>query len=167
MATNSEQQVRKFRSRRENIIWQSSLILLQALVQEELNEVFGDSDRPCTMEDTTKLKYLECCIKESLRLYPAVPNITRYMSEDSELGGYKIPSGASVSLQIYALHRNEEYFPDPDVFNPDRFQTNESIGRHAFAFVPFSAGPRNCIGIQDARYSLLNDNVILTNVELK
>ena len=126
-------------------------------MKEELNEVFGDSDRPCTMEDTTKLKYLECCIKESLRLYPAVPNITRYMSEDSELGGYTIPSGASVSMQIYALHRNEEYFPDPDAFKPQRFQTNESIGRHAFAFVPFSAGPRNCIGIQESRYSPLND----------
>ncbi|XP_046449677.1 LOW QUALITY PROTEIN: cytochrome P450 4C1-like [Daphnia pulex] len=140
MATNSEQQV---------------------LVQEELNEVFGDSDRPCTMEDTTKLKYLDCCIKESLRLYPAVPNITRYMSEDSELGGYKIPSGASVSLQIYALHRNEEFFPDPDVFNPDRFQTNESIGRHAFAFVPFSAGPRNCIG---QRFAMFEEKVLASSL---
>ncbi len=115
-------------------------------MQEELNEVFGGSDRPCTIEDTTKLKYLECCIKESLRLYPAVPIISRYISEDFELGGYKIPVGASVVIEIYALHRNEDYFPEPDVFNPDRFQTNESIGRHAFAFLPFSAGSRNCIG---------------------
>ncbi len=115
-------------------------------MQEELNEVFGDSDRPCTMEDTTKLKYLECCIKESLRLYPAVPIISRYISEDFELGGYNIPKASFVSLQIYALHRNEEFFPEPEVFNPERFQTNEAIGRHAFAFVPFSAGSRNCIG---------------------
>ena len=117
-------------------------------MQEELNEVFGDSDRPCTMEDTTKLKYLECCIKESLRLHPAVPIFSRYMTEDIELGGYNIPTGAFVSLQIYALHRNEEYFPDPYVFKPERFQTTESIGRHAFAFVPFSGGSRNCIGIK-------------------
>jgi cytochrome P450 len=70
------------------------------------------------------------------------------MSEDIELGGYKIPSGAFVSMQVCALHRNEEYFPDPDVFKPERFQANESVGRHAFAFVPFSAGSRNCIGTQ-------------------
>lgn len=108
--------------------------------------MFGNSDRPCTIEDANKLKYLECCIKESLRLYPAVPNITRYISEDFELGGYKIPTGASLSVQIYALHRNEDYFPDPDIYKPERFQMDESIGRHAFAFVPFSAGPRNCIG---------------------
>ncbi|XP_046636792.1 cytochrome P450 4C1-like isoform X1 [Daphnia pulicaria] len=133
----------------------------QALVQEELNEVFGDSDRPCTMEDTTKLKYLECCIKESLRLYPAVPIISRYISEDFELGGYNIPKASFVSLQIYALHRNEEFFPEPEVFNPERFQTNEAIGRHAFAFVPFSAGSRNCIG---QRFAMFEEKVLTSTL---
>ncbi|XP_046636789.1 cytochrome P450 4C1-like isoform X1 [Daphnia pulicaria] len=133
----------------------------QALVQEELNEVFGGSDRPCTIEDTTKLKYLECCIKESLRLYPAVPIISRYISEDFELGGYKIPVGASVVIEIYALHRNEDYFPEPDVFNPDRFQTNESIGRHAFSFLPFSAGSRNCIG---QRFAMFEEKVLASSL---
>jgi cytochrome P450 len=68
------------------------------------------------------------------------------MTEEIEFGGYKIPTEAFVNLQIYALHRNEEYFPEPDLFKPERFLTNEAIGRHAFAFVPFSAGSRNCIG---------------------
>ena len=109
-------------------------------------QVFGDSDRPCTLEDTTHLKYLEACIKESLRLYPSVPAIERYISEDIELGGYKIPSGASLSIHIYALHRNESFFPDPLAFKPERFMYEEGSGRHPFAFIPFSAGPRNCIG---------------------
>ncbi|KAI9562774.1 hypothetical protein GHT06_010229 [Daphnia sinensis] len=133
----------------------------QELVREELNEVFGNSASPCTIEDANKLKYLECCIKESLRLYPAVPNITRYISEDFELGGYKIPTGASLSVQIYALHRNEEYFPDPDVFKPERFQVDESIGRHAFAYVPFSAGPRNCIG---QRFAMFEEKVLASAI---
>jgi len=109
-------------------------------------QVFGDSDRPCTLEDTTHLKYLGACIKESLRLYPSVPAIERYISEDIELGGYKIPSGASLSIHIYALHRNESFFPDPLVFKPERFMFEESGSQHPFAFIPFSAGPRNCIG---------------------
>ncbi|EFX88054.1 hypothetical protein DAPPUDRAFT_311593 [Daphnia pulex] len=129
----------------------------QALVQEELNEVFGDSDRSCTMEDATKLKYLECCIKESLRLYPPVPIFARYMTEEIELGGYSIPKGTFISLQTFALHRNEEYFPDPDVFKPERFQTNEAIGRHSFAYVPFSAGSRNCIG---QRFAMFEEKVL-------
>ena len=116
------------------------------MAREEIFEIFGDSDRPCTAEDAAQMKYLECCIKEALRLYPSVPFISRQMCEDSELDGYKIPSGVSVAVQIYALHRNEEYFPEPEVFKPERFQTEESLGRHPFAFVPFSAGPRNCIG---------------------
>ncbi|XP_046636795.1 cytochrome P450 4C1-like isoform X4 [Daphnia pulicaria] len=133
----------------------------QALVQEELNEVFGGSNRPCTMEDTTKLKYLECCIKESLRLYPPVPVFSRYMTEEIELGGYKIPTEAFVNLQIYALHRYEEYFPEPDLFKPERFQTNEAIGRHAFAFVPFSAGSRNCIG---QRFAMFEEKVLTSTL---
>lgn len=108
--------------------------------------MFGDSDRPCTIEDAAKLKYLECCIKESLRLYPSVPNIKRTIDENIVLNNYTIPAGAVVSMHIYSLHRNEDVFPDPLVYKPERFEIDESIKRHPFAFVPFSAGPRNCIG---------------------
>ena len=119
----------------------------QELVREELNEVFGDSDRPCNLEDASKLKYLESCIKETLRLYPSVPHIKRYNNEDVVLSnGYKIPAGASYSIHIYSLHRNEEMFPDPLSFKPERFYSDQCSERHPFAFVPFSAGPRNCIG---------------------
>lgn len=92
------------------------------------------------------MKYLECCLKESLRLYPSVPNIKRHISEDIVLGGYKIPAGSVISLHIYSLHRNEDVFPEPLAFKPERFEREQTCGRHPFAFVPFSGGPRNCIG---------------------
>ena len=98
------------------------------------------------MNDVTNLKYLDRCLKESQRLYSTVPNITRKISEDLELDGYKVPAGASISLQMYFLHRNPEYFPDPLTYDPDRFLPDRCVGRHPFAFVPFSAGPRNCLG---------------------
>lgn len=107
---------------------------------------FGDSDRHCALEDLPNLKYLECCMKESIRLYPSVANFRRQISEEVLLGDYTLPVGASVSVQVYALHHNEELFPDPLSFKPERFQMEQSIGRHPFAFIPFSAGPRNCIG---------------------
>ena len=135
------------------------------MAREEIFEIFGDSDRPCTAEDAAQMKYLECCIKEALRLYPAVPSITRQTCEDSELGGYKIPSGVSVVMQIYALHRNEEFFPEPEVFKPERFQTEESLGRHPFAFVPFSAGPRNCIGTSFAQNRICSQNSLYDAID--
>jgi cytochrome P450 family 4 len=85
-------------------------------------------------------------MKESIRLYPSVANFRRQISEQVQLGDFTLSVGASVSVQVYALHRNEEFFPDPLSFKPERFQKEQSIGRHPFAFIPFSAGPRNCIG---------------------
>ena len=134
---------------------------MQKRVQTELDEVFEGLQRPCTMNDIPRLKYLECCIKESMRLYPSVPNVKRYISEDMTLGGYKVPAGASISLHFYGLHRNEEFFPEPHAFRPERFLPEQSAGRHPFAFVPFSAGPRNCIGI--SRLSVYLARVIPRN----
>lgn len=62
------------------------------------------------------------------------------------LGGYFIPKGTTIGVSTFALHRNPEVWPAPLVFDPDRFLPGNIQGRHPFAFLPFSAGPRNCIG---------------------
>ncbi|XP_045033405.1 cytochrome P450 4C1 isoform X1 [Daphnia magna] len=130
----------------------------QERVYEEIQECFGNSDRSCALEDLRKLKYLECCMKESIRLHPSVANFRRQISEQVQLDDYTIPVGASISVQIYALHHNEELFADPLSFKPERFQVEQSIGRHPFAFIPFSAGPRNCIG---QKYAVYEEKAIL------
>ena len=112
---------------------------------QELDDVLGDGgeERAPALADLTRLKYLECCIKESLRLYPPVPNIKRWIGRDVRLAGYTVPAGASVSLHLFALHRRPDLFDRADVYDPDRFASGTS---DPFTFVPFSAGPRNCIG---------------------
>lgn len=65
---------------------------------------------------------------------------------DEIKGNYKLPAGATVVLGIYGLHHNPDVYPDPESFKPERFLPEQSEGRHHFAFIPFSAGPRNCIG---------------------
>ena len=61
-------------------------------------------------------------------------------------GGHTLPKGSSIVLVIMKVHRNEEHWPDPLKFNPDRFLPEETAKRHPFCYIPFSAGPRNCIG---------------------
>ncbi|XP_059350194.1 cytochrome P450 4c3-like isoform X2 [Daphnia carinata] len=121
---------------------------VQGRIDEELDRVFGTEDRPATAVDLNELKYLECCIKEALRLYPIGPIIARKLSEDTVIHGYTIPAHTTVALMTYILHRNPEHFPDPELYQPERFFEENSQRRHPYAYVPFSAGPRNCIEIR-------------------
>lgn len=89
---------------------------------------------------------MECRLKESMRLFATVPNIERLLAEDVDLGGYKVPAGTTVAVNIFAVHRNEELFPDPLSYKPERFKADQSTGRHPYAFISFIAGPRICIG---------------------
>ncbi|KAM6221288.1 cytochrome P450 4V2 [Rhynchocyon petersi] len=131
----------------------------QRKVDKELDEVFGNSDRPATLEDLKKLKYLECVIKESLRLFPSVPLFARTLSEDCEVAGYKVSKGSEAVIVPYALHRDPRYFPDPEEFQPERFFPENMQGRHPYAYVPFSAGPRNCIG---QKFAIIEEKTVLS-----
>ncbi|NXF87119.1 CP4V2 protein, partial [Eubucco bourcierii] len=131
---------------------------VQKKVHSELDEVFGNTERPVTMDDLKNLRYLDCVVKEALRLYPSVPMFARTLREDCCIRGHEIPKGANVIVLTYALHRDPEIFPDPEEFKPERFFPENSKGRHPYAYVPFSAGPRNCIG---QRFAQMEEKTLL------
>lgn len=112
-----------------------------------MDEIFGNSFRICTFEDTLKMKYLERCLLEGLRLYPPVPYIARELKEDLKLssGPYTIPAGATVVIGTYNLHRWDKIYPNPNVYDPDNFLPERQANRHFYSFIPFSAGPRSCV----------------------
>ncbi|CAH2108082.1 unnamed protein product [Euphydryas editha] len=119
---------------------------IQEKIYDELRHIFGDSQRTPTTEELNEMKYLECCIKESLRLYPSVPIIVRKVSEETIIGGYTLPKNSHIHIFIYDLHRREDIYPEPERFIPERFLPEACFKRHPYAYIPFSAGPRNCIG---------------------
>lgn len=138
------------------IAWALLMLGLHQDVQDqvfaELEEIFGGSDRHATVQDFNDMKVLDRVIKETLRLYPSVPIIGRILSEDITFDQYTVPAGCTVLMSIVSLHRDERAFPDPEKFDPDRFLPENTIGRHPYAYIPFSAGSRNCIGQKFAIY---------------
>lgn len=122
----------------------------QQRCMDELNDIFENDNRDPTMKDIREMRYLEQCIKETLRLYPSVPLIARKSTESIRIGKYTIPSGSNVLIFPYATHRIESIYPNPEQYDPDRFSPEQCEKRHPYAFIPFSAGPRNCIGYKFA-----------------
>ncbi|XP_033217508.1 cytochrome P450 4g15 isoform X1 [Belonocnema kinseyi] len=136
---------------------------IQEKVIQELDEIFGDSDRPATFQDTLEMKYLERCLMETLRMYPPVPIIARELKTDLKLvsGDYTVPAGCTVVVATLKLHRQPNIYPNPDVFDPDNFLPEKTANRHYYAFVPFSAGPRSCVG---RKYAMLKLKILLSTI---
>uniref|UniRef100_A0A182MYY0 Cytochrome P450 n=1 Tax=Anopheles dirus TaxID=7168 RepID=A0A182MYY0_9DIPT len=134
---------------------------IQTQVQQEIDSIFAGSERAPAMRDLNELKLLERCLKETLRLYPSVSFFGRTLSEDITLGDYRIPSGTIVGVHAYHVHRDERFFPDAEKFDPDRFLPERSEKRHPYAYIPFSAGPRNCIG---QKFALLEEKCIVASI---
>ncbi|CAH1111817.1 unnamed protein product [Psylliodes chrysocephalus] len=126
---------------------------LQEKVYNEIIDVLGP-DRQPEPSDLPKFKYLERFIKETQRLFPLAGLIAREVEEDINLGEYVVPAGASVVFGFLHTHTNEKYWPNPFKFNPDRFLPEEVAKRHPCTYVPFSYGPRNCIGLKYAMMAL-------------
>lgn len=129
----------------------------QRRAREEVDRVLADHDAPTYEEAKNGFEFLELIIKESLRLFPPVPFIVRNSTEDLDLSGHKVPRGTEMILLIYAIQRSARYWEDPDTFRPERF-VEEGI-KHPFAYVPFSAGHRSCIG---QVFAMLEEKTIIS-----
>ncbi|KAG9463545.1 hypothetical protein GDO78_021534 [Eleutherodactylus coqui] len=112
-------------------------------VQSEVDDIIG-SKRNIEHEDLGKLKYLSQVLKETLRLYPTAPGTSRTLAEEMVIEGVKIPPRTTLMFNSYIMGRMEKFYPDPLVFNPDRFHPDAP--KPGYAYFPFSLGPRSCIG---------------------
>ena len=92
------------------------------------------------------MPHLTRCVKESLRLHPPVHFISRQTTKTTVIDGVEIPPDTLVNLNIFNMHHNATVWPDPMTYDPDRFLHENISKMDSYAFVPFSAGPRNCIG---------------------
>ena len=116
----------------------------RARVEDELDAVDLDATPPDQWEE--RLPYLTAVLKESMRLYPAATMLSRVAMEADQLGAHFVKPGAGVYTAPWVLHRHRALWRAPDVFDPERFLGEEATRIHRFAYIPFGAGPRVCIG---------------------
>ena len=113
-------------------------------MRDEVDRVLGDRDPG--FEDVPRLPYIRQVVEETLRLRPAAALIARNVVAEDEIGGYRVAPGDFVLPFIWGAHRHAAFWPDPEAFDPDRFGPAQSEGRHSWSLIPFSGGPRSCIG---------------------
>jgi len=113
-------------------------------MRSEAAEVLGD--RLPVLDDLHRLPYTTMVIQETMRLYPPVWALTRRAVAADEVGGYRVPAGADVMICPYTLHRHPGFWPEPQRFDPLRFEQAMAALTHRYAYIPFGAGPRVCVG---------------------
>lgn len=147
-----------------SLIWTLFLLGTHPEIQEKLHKELDmiDNIEQLDIKQLKELKYLEGCIKESLRLFPSVPIVGRKLHQDFPIDGQVIPKGATVIIFLYAIQRDPKFFPKPECFIPERFVDGSCYNAtNPFSYAPFSAGPRNCIG---QKFAIMEEKVILAHI---
>jgi len=121
---------------------------VEARLQAELEATLGTgaAARPPNYDDLPRLRYTTAIVQEALRLYPPVALLPREALAGDEIRGRKIPARSLVVVPTWLLHRHEAYWDEPHAFQPERFLEDAPRGRAPFAYLPFGAGPRTCLG---------------------
>lgn len=120
----------------------------RAKLRAEVHRVVGG--RVPTSADLDALPYTEQVVNETLRLYSPIHSISRVALVDDMIGGYDVPAGSTIYVSLYATHRLSRLWPEPNRFDPERFTPDKIEQRPRFAFIPFAAGHRNCVGASTA-----------------
>ncbi|KAF7720877.1 hypothetical protein EC973_005878 [Apophysomyces ossiformis] len=121
---------------------------IEAKVLQEIANCGITHDKNPTTEQISNLKYMHQVLKEILRLYPPVRALGKYCQKDCIVpGGYRIKADTGVAINVYSMHHNPKVYPDPERFDPDRWTPEAEQARSRFAWLPFSTGPRACIGM--------------------
>jgi cytochrome P450 len=128
-------------------------------LEEEIDSVL--EGRPPGYTDLVHLPYTRRVIDEAMRLYPPAWGFSRQALSDDQLGGFHLPRGWLVFVIPYVLHRLPAFWHNPDAFDPDRFSPERSADRPKFVYLPFGAGPRQCIGNQ---FALLEAQLIVATL---
>jgi cytochrome P450 len=132
---------------------------VEARLRAEVDTVVGD--RTPTVEDLPALSYTRMVVEETMRLYPPVWGIGRQTIGEDTLGGYRVPAKVVVSISPYVTHRHPACWDDPERFDPERFTPERAAGRSRFAYLPFSGGPRLCIG---SEFALMEAQLVIAMV---
>ena len=117
--------------------------------------------RTPTLEDLPRLPYTQMVLEETMRLYPPAWFLMRKAIHEDTIGGYTIPANTFISYSAYTLHRHPDFWDTPERFDPERFTPERSANRPRFAYLPFGAGPRLCIGNS---FAMLEGQLILATV---
>ena len=134
--------------------WTWLLLASEAEVDRRLRAEISAKPQPAVpaLAQLESLGYTRQVLSEALRLYPPGWLLSRRTIEADVLGGYDVPAGADVLLPIYLIHRDARHWPEPGVFRPERFAPDGEATRPRFAYAPFAAGARRCLGETFAWY---------------
>lgn len=136
------------------LLWKNPAVAEK--VRAEVAEVLGN--RLPDLESLGRLSYTKMVFQEVLRLYPTVWIMNRISAAESEIGGYKIPARSTVVVLPHMIHRNTQFWDNPEEFRPERFAAENTAGRHSCAYMPFGAGAHKCIG---NHFALLEGTLVL------
>jgi cytochrome P450 len=136
--------------------WTWYLLSEHVDVEERLSRELGSLPSVEVLEfrDFQKLAYTRQVIEETMRLYPAGWLMTRKSLREDNLDDYIVPAGTEIYISPYLIQRHPDFWMAPERFDPDRFGPEQDQSRHALAMLPFSAGPRKCIGESFARIEM-------------
>ena len=143
--------------------WTFYLLSQHPDVERKLHDEFVTvlAGRTPRYEDLAQLRYTRMVIEESMRLFPPAHIISRQPVADDEVLGHRIPAGSEVMILPWLLHRKPALWENPDCFDPERFAPERAPRRPRFAYIPFGAGPRICIG---AAFAMAEAMIILATI---